>query len=124
MSARWLAAGIVVSTLMLSPGASAQVTISYDHKVCTIGQPCTLDIWVNSTVPLGNMVVLLHYDNTKVTLTGVQNGGYMSTVNPGRLEYFNSAATPSPTLCSAQPTCGYVHFHGLDATNSTTSRGS
>lgn len=115
---RLVSAALLLAALS-RPATAAQVDISYEHKVCVANQDCPIDLWVNSSVSLGNLVVVLHFDNTKLTVVGAQNGGYLSTAAPGQITYANNAAIYSPTLCVAQPTCGFVLFHGLDPSDST-----
>jgi len=115
---RLVSAALLLGALS-APATAAQVDISYDHKVCVANQDCPIDIWVNSSVSLGNLVVVLHFDNTKLTVVGAQNGGYMSTGGGGQITYANNVAVYSPDVCVAQPTCGFVLFHGLDPSNST-----
>lgn len=95
---------------------AADVEIRYDNKFCWPGGECTVDVSVNSHPPLGRLQVVLHWDSSMLTVTGVENGGYLPTLN--RLDWSNDAVAFAPTLCSGSG-CGMVVYNAWDATDST-----
>jgi len=101
----------------LTTGATAaDVTIRYDNKICWPGGECTVDVFVNSHPPLGRLQVVLHWDSSKVTVTNIENGGYLPTLH--KLDWSNDAAVFAPTLCPGSG-CGMVVYNAWDATDST-----
>jgi hypothetical protein len=81
---------------------------------------CQLDIDVSSGVWLGRLQVVLHWNSALITVTNVENGGYLPTLY--RLDSSNSASTFSPTLCPGS-TCGMAVYNAWDATDSTIGAG-
>ncbi len=98
----------------------ADVTVGYDTIFCVEGEPCTLDVWISSYKLLGRVGVVLHFDNTKLIVTGVTNGGFMPTTL--HAQKFNDVCEVSE-LCAAPQNCGEIQFVGGDTSNSTSGNG-
>ncbi len=104
---------------LTTSATAADVTINYDNKFCWPGGECTVDVFVNSFPPLGRLQVVLHWDSSKLTVTNVENGGYLPTLY--KLDWSNDAAVFAPTLCTGSG-CGMVVYNAWDATDSTSGR--
>ena len=104
---------------LTTSATAADVTINYDNKFCWPGGECTVDVFVNSFPPLGRLQVVLHWDSSKLTVTNVENGGYLPTLH--KLDWSNDAAVFAPTLCTGSG-CGMVVYNAWDATDSTSGR--
>jgi hypothetical protein len=98
----------------------ADVFVGYDYTFCWEGEPCTVDVWISSYQPLGRVGVVLHYDNTKLIVTGVTNGGYFPETL--KAQFFQDVCAESD-LCVAPQTCGEIQFVGRDASNSSAGYG-
>jgi uncharacterized repeat protein (TIGR01451 family) len=102
------------------PAHGADVFVGYDYTFCWEGEPCTLDVWISSFQMLGRVGVVLHFDNTKLVVTGVTNGGYMPTTT--HAQKFNDVCDLSE-LCVAPQTWGEIQFIGSDDSNSSSGYG-
>ena len=97
--------------------ADAQVTISYPTTYCQIGQECTLNVKVNSgDYVLGRLSVVLHYDNTRIQVTGLTGGGYLPVQS--KLENLPDPCAVT-TVCTAPSGCGQINYLGFDSSDGT-----
>jgi hypothetical protein len=115
---------VLLFAMMIGVSANAtaaDVEIRYHKKFCVAGQDCTLDVYVNSLVPLGRLQVVLHWNSSYMTVTNVENGGYLPTLN--EIRWTNDAVDFAPTLCPAPSYCGILKYNAWDATDSTSGFG-
>jgi uncharacterized repeat protein (TIGR01451 family) len=116
----WTVACVAALSLSVPPAYGADVTVGYNTIFCVEGEPCTLDVWISSYKLLGRVGVVLHFDNTKLIVTGVTNGGFMPTTLHS--QKFNDVCEVSD-LCVAPQTCGEIQFVGGDTSNSRSGNG-
>ncbi len=115
---------VLVSAVLMGlsvNAAAADVEIRYHKKYCVVGEDCTLDVYVNSFVPLGRLSVLLRFNSAYMTVTNVQSGNYLPT--QVTLRWTNDVNTFSPTLCPAPTYCGQIQYNAYDAADSTSGPG-
>jgi hypothetical protein len=99
---------------------AADVKIYYHQKYCYYNEDCTLDVYVQSLVPLGRLSVVLQWDSTKITVSNIEDGGFLPTHT--KLQWSNSAEDFAPLYCPGS-TCGMVGYNYYDATDSTSGFG-
>lgn len=102
--------------VMTAPLATAQVTVSYPPDICTIGETCSFDVWVNAGASLGRLAVVLHYDNTVITVVSLDDHHFMPTTQS--LQFYNDICTQT-ILCEAPGQCGQIDYLGLDPATAT-----
>ena len=112
--------GISIVLLMVAIPIEAQVSIRYYDTFCQIGEDCTLEVRVDAPFELGRLAVVLQFDNSLITVTGLTGGGFMPVQS--KLDSWNDICTVT-TLCNAPGGRGQIDYLGLDTSNTTSGSG-
>jgi len=102
--------------VMIAPPSTAQIRVTYPPDICTIGDTCSFDVWVNAGASLGRLAVVLKYNNAAITIVSLDDHHFMPVTQS--LQFFNDICTQT-ILCTAPGSCGQIDYLGLDSSSST-----
>ena len=117
---RQLALCVALLVATAAPSAHAQVTVSYPSGYCTIGDLCSVDVWVNAGAFLGRLAVVLQFDNSAIEIVSLDDHQFMPVTQ--RLWFANDICEHT-ILCDAPGPCGQIDYLGLDSGDATIGMG-
>jgi hypothetical protein len=122
MKRQGILAAFAVAALMIAatPSWAQGVRVYYHSKFCVAGEPCTVDVYVNSQADLGRLAVVLRYNNSYLTVTSLESGNYLPVQHS--LRYIPEICDVT-ILCNSPGYCGQIEYNGSDPSESTSGTG-